>query len=72
MKSLRFSASSSALTCSADTVVPRITNRSTPAFVTIGASSVTRLGDSAPATATPAARISAIRSAMRSGWTGSE
>ena len=30
MNCFRFSASSSALTCSAETVVPRITNRSTP------------------------------------------
>ncbi len=59
------------LTCSALTVVPRITNRSTPASTTVWYSSWVRCGLSAPATGTPAARISASRCVTSSGLIGS-
>ncbi len=70
MKRLRFSGSLWADTCSADTVVPRMTNRSTPAEATVCHSSWVRWGLRAPATVTPEARTSAIRAATRSARTG--
>ena len=57
MKRLRFSGSARLETCSAETVVPRMTNRSTPASTTVFQNSWVRCGDRAPATVTPASRI---------------
>ena len=54
MNFLRFSGCSTDDTCSADTVVPRITKRSTPAATTVSYSSCVRCGVRAPATVTPA------------------
>ena len=71
MKRLRFSGSLLPETCSAETVVPRMTNRSTPASMTTLENSFVRCGESAPATVTPAARTSASRRVMSSAWTGS-
>ncbi len=71
MNSLRLSGSACEETCSAETVVPRITNMSTPASTTTLANSLVCCGDSEPATVTPAARISRSRSVMSSGWIGS-
>src|SRR5680860_1433993 len=51
MNSLRFSGSACALTCSALTVVPRMTNMSTPASTTVFANSLVRWGLRLPATA---------------------
>ena len=48
MNSLRFSGSACAETCSAETVVPRMTNMSTPASTTVLANSLVRCGDSEP------------------------
>ncbi len=67
MKRLRFSGSAWPLTCSADTVVPRMTNRSTPASTTVFHSCWVRWGDSAPATVTPASRTWRSRSTISSG-----
>ena len=53
MKRLRFSGSARPDTCSAETVVPRMTNRSTPASTTVRQNSWVRCGVSAPATVTP-------------------
>ncbi len=58
-------------TCSALTVVPRITKMSTPASTTALANCAVRIGESAAATVTPPARISAMREAMRSSRIGS-
>ena len=71
MNFLRLSGSWFFETCSAETVVPRMTNRSTPAATTVSYSSCVRCGESAPATMTPAARISASRAVTRSGLIGS-
>ena len=71
MNSLRFSGSACAETCSAETVVPRMTNMSTPASTTALANSLVRCGDSEPATVTPASRISRSRSVISSALTGS-
>ena len=71
MNFLRFSGVSTLETCSADTVVPRITKRSTPAATTVSYSSCVRCGVRAPATVTPPARISASRSRTSSGLIGS-
>ncbi len=68
MNRLRFSGSARPDTCSADTVVPRMTNRSTPASTTVFHSCWVRCGVRAPATVTPAARISRSRSVTSSGW----
>ena len=71
MNSLRLSGSAWLLTCSALTVVPRMTNMSTPASTTAFACSLVRWGDSEPATVTPAARTSLSRAVMSSGLIGS-
>ena len=71
MNFLRLSGSATFDTCSADTVVPRITNRSTPAATTVSYRSCVRCGVRAPATVTPAARTSARRSRTSSGLMGS-
>ena len=72
MNRLRLSGSAREETCSAETVVPRMMNRSTPASTTVRQCSWVRCGDRLPATVTPAARISPSRSRMSSGLTGSE
>ena len=62
MNCLRFSGSPRSETCSAETVVPRMTKRSTPASTTVLRELLRcAAGDSAPATVTPASRISASR-----------
>ena len=71
MNSLRFSGSACALTCSALTVVPRITNMSTPASTTALANSLVRCGLSEPATVTPASRICRRRCVISSARIGS-
>ena len=71
MNSLRFSGSAWLETCSAETVVPRMTNMSTPASTTVLANSLVRCGDSEPATVTPASRIWRRRSVISSGLIGS-
>ncbi len=71
MNRLRFRGSVVPETCSADTVVPRMTNRSTPASTTTFQNSCVRCGDRAPATVTPEARTSARRLVMSSALTGS-
>ena len=48
MNSLRFSGSAWLETCSAETVVPRITNMSTPASTTALANCLVRCGESDP------------------------
>ncbi len=72
MNFLRLSGSVFCETCSAETVVPRMTNRSTPASTTVCENSCVRCGLSDPATGTPAARISARRAVISSALTGSE
>ena len=59
-------------TCSALTVLPRITKRSTPDLVTTSWNSTVRCGLNAPATGTPASRISPRRCSMSCGLIGSE
>ena len=71
MNSLRFSGSACALTCSALTVVPRMTNMSTPASTTVLANSLVRWGLRLPATVTPASRICLSRSVISSALIGS-
>ena len=71
MNSLRFSGSDCEETCSALTVVPRITNMSTPASTTVFANSLVRCGDSDPATVTPDSRICLTRSVISSALIGS-
>ncbi len=61
---------SGAGTCSALTVVPRMTKMSTPASTTAFANCAVRAGESAAATVTPPVRISAMREAMSSGRIG--
>ena len=61
MNCLRLSGSAWPETCSAETVVPRMTNRSTPASTTVFENCAVRAGESAAATVTPASRTSAIR-----------
>ena len=70
MNCLRFSGSLPLETCSADTVVPRMTSRSRPAATARPWWLLVRCGDRAPATVTPAARISLIRAVIRSSRTG--
>ena len=70
MNRLRLSGSTRPDTCSAETVVPRMTKRSTPASTTVRQNSLVRCGDRAPATVTPAARISLRRAVISSGWIG--
>ena len=71
MNSLRLRGSPCSLTCSAETVVPRMMKKSTPALSTTEANSAARWGDRAPATGTPAARISSSRVVMSSALIGS-
>ena len=71
MNSLRFSGSAWLLTCSALTVVPRITNMSTPASTTVLANCLVRWGERLPATVTPASRISLSRALISAGLIGS-
>ena len=71
MNSLRFSGSAWPETCSALTVVPRMTNMSTPASTTALANSLVRCGDSEPATVTPASRTSRRRAVISSALIGS-
>ena len=71
MNSLRLSGSAWPLTCSALTVVPRMTNMSTPASTTALANSLVRWGLSAPATVTPASRICLSRVVISSALIGS-
>ncbi len=71
MNSLRFSGSAWAQTCSALTVVPRMTNMSTPASTTVLANSLVRWGLRLPATVTPASRTCWIRSVISSALIGS-
>ena len=71
MNSLRFSGSlSDEDTCSAETVVPRMTTMSAPAWEAMGASRAAPWGDVATATVTPAARRSVMRARTRSASTG--
>ncbi len=71
MNCLRLSGSARPDTCSADTVVPRITNRSTPASMTALWNWAVRCGDSRAATVTPASLTSAIRRPISSSLIGS-
>ncbi len=71
MNSLRLSDSVASATCSADTVVPRMTKKSTPARSTTPANSCARWGLSEPATGTPASRTCCIRSVINSALIGS-
>ncbi len=71
MNFLRLRGSTLLDTCSAETVVPRITKRSTPASTTVWYSSWVRWGESAPATVTPPSRISASLRVTSSGLIGS-
>ena len=71
MNSLRLSASPPVVTCSAETIVPWMTSRSTPALRIAGASCTVCCGETRTAVVTPASRISRIRSAISSGLTGS-
>src|SRR5665648_457497 len=70
MNRLRLSGSARPDTCSADTVVPRMTNRSTPASTTCFQYCWVRCGERAPATVTPARRTSCRRSVISSGMIG--
>ena len=70
MNCLRLSGEPSLATCSADTVVPRITTMSAPAFAAMGASSAVACGEVATATVMPADFISAIRAVASSVLTG--
>src|SRR5690606_9925598 len=72
MNFFRLRGSTALETCSAETVVPRMTNRSTPAATTVSYSSWVRCGVREPATVTPASRISARRCLMSSGLIDSE
>ena len=71
MNSLRLSGSLWEETCSALTVVPRMTNMSTPASTTALANSLVRCGDRDPATVTPASRIWLRRAVISSARIGS-
>ena len=71
MNRLRLSGSAWPETCSAETVVPRMTNRSTPASTTVFQCVWVYFGESAPATVTPASRRSRSRWVISSGWIGS-
>ena len=71
MNCFRLSGSARPETCSADTVVPRITKMSTPASTTALAYRAVRCGDRLAAVVTPARAISSIRRPMRSSEIGS-
>ena len=72
MNCLRFSASPCDVTCSALTMVPWMTSRSTPAASAVGASCSVCCGETRTAVVTPESRISRIRWAISSGFTGSQ
>ncbi len=72
MNCLRLSGSAAPETCSAETVVPRITKTSTPASTTALENSAVRCGESAAAVTTPDSRTSLIRLPIRSAWIGAE
>ncbi len=61
MNCLRLSGSTLPATCSAETVVPRMTKKSTPDATTAPAYAWVFCGDRAPAAGTPALRTSATR-----------
>jgi hypothetical protein len=60
------------VTCSAETIVPWMTSRSTPADSAVGASCSVCCGETRTAVVTPASRISLIRAVISSGLTGSQ
>ncbi len=70
MKRLRFNGSVREDTCSADTTVPWMTNRSTPASMTVCANCTVRCGVSEAATVTPESRTCLTRALMRSASIG--
>ena len=70
MNCFRFSGSPAVETCSADTVVPRMTTMSAPACAASGARRAAPCGDVATATVMPAAFMSAMRDTTRSESTG--
>ena len=72
MNSLRFSASPAVVTCSAETIVPWMTSRSTPAASAAGAYCSVCCGETRTAVVVPASRSSLIRVVIRSGSTGRE
>ena len=73
MNVLRFSGGSAAdaETCSAETIVPWMTSRSTPADRIVGAYRSVCCGDTRTAVIAPVSRISLIRCAISSSRTGS-
>ena len=71
MNSLRFSGSACALTCSALTVVPRMTNMSTPASTTVLANSLVRWGTQAAGHGDAGVAHLLIRSVISPGLIGS-
>ena len=71
MNCFRLSGSAAPETCSAETVVPRMTNRSTPASTTAFENCTVRCGESAAAVTTPASRTSLIRWPISSSLIGS-
>ena len=72
MKRLRLRGSWWLDTCSADTVDPRMMNRSTPASTTYRQYFWVRWGESFAATTTPASRSCRKRAVMSDGLIGSE
>ncbi|MBP3079393.1 hypothetical protein WP39_18470 [Streptomyces sp. 604F] len=70
MNCLRLSGSAAPETCSAETVVPRMTKMSTPASTTALENWAVRCGESAAAVMTPASRTSLIRRPISSSWIG--
>ncbi|CAM5716080.1 hypothetical protein SANTM175S_06220 [Streptomyces antimycoticus] len=71
MNCLRLSGSAAPETCSAETVVPRITKMSTPASTTALENCAVRCGDRAAAVTTPASRTSFRRWPISSSLIGS-
>ena len=71
MNCLRLSGSALPATCSAETVVPRMTKKSTPDATTAPAYAWVFCGDRAPAAGTPALRTSATRWPISSSLIGS-
>ncbi len=72
MNCFRLSGSAAPETCSAETVVPRMTKTSTPASTTALENSAVRCGESAAAVTTPESRTSWIRCLISSALIGSE
>ncbi len=70
MNCFRFSGSCEPETCSAETVVPRMTKMSTPASTTTLENSAVRCGDSAAAVTTPESRTSLRRCPISSSLMG--